>query len=129
MADAAAPWRHYNGLEHRVPRRANVSAIENVLLPELFATGRCLVRTSDGALVPIIWDSGPPWRFVTVVRRASPSPGYVVTGVFRRGTETAETPILMTAQGFLFWRGRAGRLADPGVFAWAARSGSTSRPR
>jgi hypothetical protein len=33
MADLAARWRGYDGIEHRVPQRVKVSPIENALLP------------------------------------------------------------------------------------------------
>jgi superfamily II DNA or RNA helicase len=119
-ADQYAPWRSYDQPGRMLPRQADVSTIETVLLPMMCATGRCFVRAAaDLALVPLVWDGGGPWTFVTAVGHAEGGHGnYRVGGAFRRGTETAGVPMLITATGLVFWPGRVGALADPRVLPW-----------
>ncbi len=111
--DAYAPWRTYEQPTRMVPRQASVSAIETVLVPMMCATGRCFARAAgDQTLSRLTWDGDDPWTFMTAVRRAAGRDGYVVTGAFRRGTEAADVPMLVTSKGLLFWPGRVGRLQD-----------------
>ena len=103
----------------KVPRQASVSPVETVILPLICATGRCFARAADTPeLSRLAWDGDSPWTIVTRVRRAAESGGYVVTAAFRRGDETADMPLLITAKGSLFWPHRVGRLDDVRVLPW-----------
>ncbi|HXW03878.1 MAG TPA: DEAD/DEAH box helicase [Vicinamibacterales bacterium] len=105
------------------------------VLPLVAATGRARLARPDGALEPIAWDPGPPWRFDVTVVEAREGDRYTFTidGAFVRpgGRLGAREPSAVMMDGFLIADGRLARLDDQGGLAWVIalrRSGAVSIP-
>jgi len=108
----------------RVPTQCVVpKAAEGVLLPLIFATGRCRLQRDPEAEIgdPLTWSDEPWWLWLEV-REEEDGGTWVVTGSLRRGEErmTPRQPELVLRSGFVFTRGEVARLEGAGAFRWLA---------
>ena len=91
----------------------------DTVLPALVATGRFFVRAArDADLVPAAWDGDPPWEFLLRMKRRDDGSGTDVGGALRRGDEVVDLaqPLVVTAEGWVVFQGRVGRLRHFGAF-------------
>jgi len=95
------------------------SALARELMPLLSSTGRLYVRAGAGmALVLAVYDGEPPWDFVLALRRRQEASGSEISGLLRRGSESADlsAPLVVTASGWLVFEKSVGRLRHFGAF-------------
>jgi superfamily II DNA or RNA helicase len=95
--------------------------LSDTVMPLIAGTGRCVLELSRSGAEdePLVWDPGAPWRFRLRMTRKSDH-GWVVTGCLRRGEEEMDLsiPVLLTAGGLVFTRGRIARLEEDTPFEW-----------
>ena len=95
------------------------AALAGELMPLLSSTGRLYVRAGAGmALVPAVYDGDPPWDFVLALRRRPDGSGSEISGLLRRGSESADlsAPLVVTASGWLVFAQSVGRVRHFGAF-------------
>jgi hypothetical protein len=95
------------------------TALAGELMPLLSSTGRLFVRAGAGmALVPAVYDGEPPWDFVLALRRKPDSAGSEISGLLRRGSDSADlsSPLVVTASGWLVFAQSVGRIRHFGAF-------------
>ena len=137
----------WDGFGHELTRLQLVGTVGADLVPQLCATGRCLLRlnnqnanqvrlkpatttevrlnadaTSAALSAPLAWDDGPPWIFTAGIEPTAGNPGYAIEGWFQRGEERMELsePLIIFAGGILFTSTHAARVNAGGAFAWLA---------
>ena len=109
------------GYSERVfPSEAPIpTALAGELMPLLSSTGRLYVRAGAGmAPVPAVYDGEPPWDFVLALRRKPDGAGSEISGLLRRGSESADlsAPLVVTASGWLVFAQSVGRVRHFGAF-------------
>jgi hypothetical protein len=106
--------------ERSFPSEAPIpAALAGELMPLLSGTGRLYVRAGAGtALVPAVYDGEPPWDFVLALRRKPDGSGSEISGLLRRGSESADlsAPLVVTASGWLVFERSVGRVRHFGAF-------------
>ncbi len=106
--------------ERRFPSEAPIpTALAGELMPLLSSTGRLFVRAGAGmTLVPAVYDGEPPWDFVLALRRKPDGAGSEISGLLRRGSESADlsAPLVVTASGWLVFAQSVGRVRHFGAF-------------
>jgi hypothetical protein len=106
--------------ERYFPSEAPIpSALAGELMPLLSSTGRLYVRAGAGAaLVSAVYDGDPPWDFVLALRRRPDGSGSEISGLLRRGSESADlsAPLVVTASGWLVFEQSVGRVRHFGAF-------------
>jgi superfamily II DNA or RNA helicase len=116
----------YNAdLTHALSAQRNQVRIPGPLVaqvvPQLCATGRCLLRTAPTELgtAPLAWDDGPPWRlWLDVTQGAN---GQVTLDYSVRRGETRLSPneiAVLTADGHLLTDTHVARFDHGGGFGW-----------
>lgn len=81
-------------------------SLQTVMMPEICATGRCLIRDRYNGLDeehPLTWEDGPPWELAMVVRPNNGS-GFAAAVELRRpdGTAPVERPLAVFEGAALF---------------------------
>ena len=106
------------------PHFALQPSLWEVVLPLICATGRCLLRVSNGTeeLLPLTWDDADPWDFYLRLASADNGAAYRLSGGLRRGDfeMPLSKPLLMLAGGLVFSDGQVARLNDHRAFPWIA---------
>src|SRR6185369_8613150 len=123
LSGASQPYSSY--YSESIPSVCHLKhSAQDILLPKICATGRCLLRTfstaSLGELPALHWDDGEAWRFRLSVDRQGPY--WVVRGVLQRGDESMDLtePAILLDGGVVIARGKVAPLNDGGSFAWIA---------
>lgn len=109
-------------------RYALSKTLQELVLPLMCSTGRCLLRLSmdKNVEMPLIeWDDGPAWQFSLALRLgkiAGASDEYTLTGVLRRGSEEIEATSAILATDAIVIRAdlRASQLDSRDARAWIA---------
>jgi hypothetical protein len=97
-----------------------LDAIAEEVLPLLGSSGRCFLQTNEGVpLGPLQFDPGP-WEFRLDVRTDDSRSEYVMGGTLCRGQECEplSSPVMLLADGWVFWPDRVAPLVHHDVFQW-----------
>jgi superfamily II DNA or RNA helicase len=104
------------------------------LVPLMCQTGRCrlaltevpTMRPQDSPAVPLVWDDGPPWRFLLDVVRDEQAQGYVISGALHRGSDvmTLAQATLLIEDGLVFTPPSVARLEHGGALSWIRELGA-----
>ncbi len=123
------------------------AALEQLLMPMLCATGRCVLRSgkSNAHLQVIEWDAGPPWQLWLTLKQSysqsAAAPGsnqqheipgeYFLSAVLRRDSEqlNLSSLILSTEVVVIGPDFRAARVDSPATGAWADAVSKTGELR
>jgi superfamily II DNA or RNA helicase len=123
MIGAEDDYHGYSSGYDYVPSRYKlIPPIEQVLMPMMCGTGRCLLRLSqgEGEMPSLRWDDRGPWELWLEIRRGAASNQWVITGSLRRADERLDIskPELIVSGGLVFNEATVARLEDFGAFAW-----------
>src|SRR5207253_7800382 len=94
---------------------------EDLLVPMLCETGRFFIKPAQNpeALLPLKWESGPPWAFKVEVRRDDAAGEYIIKGIlFRDGAEKPLSEPLLLVSGLVFFTDHVAPFDDGDMFAW-----------
>ena len=109
----------YSSLSNRF---ALSTALQQMVLPMMCATGRCVLSSSDkkAEMRAIEWDDGPAWQFCLALRLDDATNEYTLRGVLRRASEEIEvTSAILATEGTVIGPDlRAARLDSTGARAW-----------
>lgn len=100
------------------------AALQQLLLPQLCATGRCWLKLNENpAEYPVIaWDDGPAWQFHLKMHRDEPRERYLITGLLVRQDGAVQMPltdpVMLMNSGVLFTKESAARFDHHGAFEW-----------
>jgi hypothetical protein len=105
-------------------------ALARVAVPRISATGRCLLRPrawGSSQYVPMRWGEDRPWQLRIDVTKDDRRADYVLAAQLQRGDRGGDDerrplaqPLLLTADGLVFWDGVIEPLEDFGAFHWIA---------
>ncbi|OFW07384.1 MAG: hypothetical protein A3H96_05265 [Acidobacteria bacterium RIFCSPLOWO2_02_FULL_67_36] len=141
LIGAGGSWTHstepyYDVGFPRLSRYVLNGPLEDRLLPMMAGTGRLHLQLQgrEGALLPVVWDNGDPWRFDLDVVTDAEREAIRIDGEFTRGAARMALgePVLVLGRGFLFTRTSMARLDPRSAFTWIARlraSGPVVVPR
>ncbi len=93
---------------------------DEVLIPQMCATGRCFVRAApDADLLPVKWES-EPWELWLEAALDKAGTNFILAGSLRRGEMriSIREPLLLVSGGMVFLPDRIAPLKDFGAFAW-----------
>src|SRR5437899_163754 len=104
LGGAPQPYASY--YDDAIPSEFHLKyAAQDILLPKICSTGRCLLRTDAllpfEALQPLQWDAGEPWQFRVVVERQQDN--WILRGILLRGEDRMNLaePTLLVEKGIL----------------------------
>jgi superfamily II DNA or RNA helicase len=108
---------------HLLPSKFSLTnPLQDLLLPLMCATGRCVLRTPDKnkPFSQIFWDAGPAWKFWLVVERDPDLDEYKLQPVLRRAdSEISLADVLLATDRIFIQRDhRAGLIEGQGTHAW-----------
>jgi len=113
-------YGYYGGnAEFSVP-----AGMTGIILPLLCATGRCIYpppRGTSDPLMPLVLDSGEPWKFrLDVKREGVKGSAYLVKGQLERGglVRSLSDPVMLLHCGWVFWKDCVARLDHADSFEW-----------
>jgi superfamily II DNA or RNA helicase len=88
-------------------------------IERLGRAGRLFVRDTEGDLVPVGWDDGPPWTFRVAIVNEAGEARYRIAGSMEREGETLSLDAIEAIfPGVLVSGGRASRFDDSGSASW-----------
>jgi superfamily II DNA or RNA helicase len=140
-ARAFSAWSTYDAYGTALTRLYVRGALARDVLPQMCATGRCLLRSTSAPtgrnmapLQSLEWDAGPPWVLRVVINERTDADGYEIDGWLARGDERMEVtaPVIVVPDGVLVTATHAARLDAGHAFAWMAalrRHGRVRLPR
>jgi superfamily II DNA or RNA helicase len=113
---------YYTSDEYSYRRYQLTSTLQELLLPQMCATGRCWLRRDPKAqeCPPLAWDEGPPWIFSVAIGRDDAQSLYTVTGSLQRDGERLplDVPVVLTESGLVIIENRMARLDHHDAFRW-----------
>lgn len=127
---------YYNPYIYDSVSRCHLSPdLQQLVLPLVSATGRCLLRRSAKDIeMPVVhWDAAGAWRLCLTTSRDSETNEYILRGVLRRGSQEADLAAQALIVGGLIISHdfRAAPLETPDASAWISaleRSGEVRIP-
>jgi len=121
--DGYWPGYDYNYGSYSVSNRFALSTpLQQLVLPLMCATGRCVLRSSDknAAMQFVEWDDEATWQFWLALQLDEATNEYALRGVLRRASEEMEVAsAILTTQGIVIGPDlRAARFDSHGARVW-----------
>lgn len=121
--DGYWPGYDYNAGSYSLSNRFALSnTLQQLVLPQMCATGRCVLRSpGKNAEMPTIhWDDGAAWQFWLTLQPHRASNEYALRGVLRRASEEIEVAsAILTTQGIVIGPDLLAAKFDPhGAGVW-----------
>ena len=121
--DGYWPGYNYSYASYSLSNRFALSTVlQQLVLPLMCATGRCVLLLSDknAEMRAIEWDDGAAWQFWLALRLDEATNEYALRGVLRRASEEIEvTSSILATEGIVIGPDlRAARLDSHGGRVW-----------